>query len=153
MKRTISQYGFIQQISMNNYAGFSYDNQNVKMSWNWSCLIFNRKPPYRMFVSHTAVSHLPKNRCVFRYGSASAPEYHRQCGKPVTSLAGYDIPNVLPNPRTAHGFCFSQAISRFIVSAPGVLLPHRNNASHWNHARYVPLPAWRQPFLYRAVPA
>ena len=48
-----------------------------------------------------------KCRCVFRCGPASAPEYHRQCSRPITNQAGYDIPDVLPNFLTAHGRCFS----------------------------------------------
>lgn len=42
---------------------------------------------------------------------------------------------------------------RFIVSTPGVLLPHRSSASRWDYARYVPLPTWRRSFPCWAVPA
>ena len=46
-----------------------------------------------------------------------------------------------------------QTISRFIVSVPGGLLPHRSSASPWDRGQSVQPLTWRRWFPYWAVPA
>lgn len=65
-----------------------------------------RKPPYRSLFPIRRYLICRKYHCVSRCRPVSTPKYHRQCGRPVTNQAGYDIPDILPNSRTAHGLCF-----------------------------------------------
>ena len=82
----------------------------------------------------------------------SQPEISRREGVD-SSKVSVAIRRGLRNMRRYYGTLLVQTISRFIVSAPGVLLLHRSNASRWDHARSVPPPTWRRWFLCSAVPA
>ena len=103
-----------------------------------------------------ALSHATptQGRRVFAYYIAgiSQPEISRR-ERVSTSKVSVAIRRGLRNMRRYYGTLLVQTISRFIVSAPGVLLLHRSNASRWDHARSVPPPTWRRWFLCSAVPA